>query len=127
VITDPEEFVTSWAQAWNAHDVDGVLAHFHEDVTFTSPVALDVLPETGGVLQGKTALRDYWTRGLRLIPDLHFTIVATFVGVSCMTIQYRNQRDSVVNEVLIFDGELVRTGHGTYPTGGPVNPAGLTR
>jgi hypothetical protein len=29
-------------------------------------------------------------------------------------INYRNHRGESVNEVLIFDGDLVREGHGTY-------------
>ena len=71
MISDPGEFVADWVDAWNAHDIDRVLAHFHDDVTFTSPVATAVLPESAGVLRGKTAVRDYWTKGLELIPDLH--------------------------------------------------------
>ena len=126
VNNNPDEFVTSWVRAWNAHDIEAVLAHFHEDVTFTSPVAVAVLPATAGVLRGKPALREYWTRGLELIPDLHFTVVATFVGVSSVVIQYRNQRGNLASEVLIFDGDLVRAGHGTYPTDATSNPAGLT-
>ena len=31
-----------------------------------------------------------------------------------VVINYRNQRGGLVNEVLIFDGDLVREGHGTY-------------
>ena len=29
-------------------------------------------------------------------------------------INYRNERGGLVNEVLMFDGDLVREGHGTY-------------
>ncbi|RIQ22784.1 nuclear transport factor 2 family protein [Jiangella rhizosphaerae] len=120
---DPHAFAREWAAAWNAHDVEAVLRHFHDDVVFTSPVATRVLPESGGVLRGKDDLRRYWTEGLRLIPDLRFTVEAVSVGVSAIVITYRNQKDVLVNEVLIFDGALVREGHGTYPGDDP-NPAG---
>jgi uncharacterized protein (TIGR02246 family) len=30
-------FAEQWAQAWNARDIERVLEHFTEDVTFTSP------------------------------------------------------------------------------------------
>jgi ketosteroid isomerase-like protein len=61
-----------WARAWNARDVDAVLAHFTDDVTFLSPVAADVVgtPE----LRGKPALREYWERALARIQHLHFTV-----------------------------------------------------
>lgn len=74
-----------------------------------------------GVIRGKQALRKYWSEGMRLIPDLHFEVLALYVGVSTLVINYRNQADGVVSEVLTFDGPLVREGHGTYlaevPTG----------
>ena len=58
---DTTEFSRQWVQAWNAHDVAAVLAHFHDDVLFTSPVAAEMYPETSGVIRGKAALRRYWT------------------------------------------------------------------
>ena len=108
------EFAQAWVEAWNRHDVEGVLAHFHDDVIFTSPVAAQVIPESGGVIRGKDALRKYWVTALAQLPDLHFDIVGVYRGVSSLVINYRNHRDGLVNEVLIFDGELVREGHGTY-------------
>ena len=107
-------FVDEWAVAWNAHDVDRLLQHFAEDVVFTSPVAAQLFASSGGVMRGKAALRDYWTEGLRRIPDLHFEVLATYVGVDTVVINYRNQRGGLVNEVLVFDGPLIVEGHGTY-------------
>jgi hypothetical protein len=108
------DFARIWVDAWNRHDVEAVLAHFHDDVVFSSPVAGRVVPESGGVVRGKAALREYWTSALAQLPDLHFDLVAVYRGVSTLVINYRNQRGQLVNEVLIFDGELVREGHGTY-------------
>ncbi|MBO9624103.1 MAG: nuclear transport factor 2 family protein [Sphingomonas sp.] len=120
---DPDAFAAEWCAAWNAHDLDAVLAHFHEDAVFTSPVAAKLLPETGGRITGKAALRAYWEEGLRRIPDLHFTVERVFAGVDAVVIQYRNQRGVPVSEVLVFDGDRVRSGHGTYPLDLD-NPAG---
>ena len=109
-----EAFADAWVRAWNAHDVEAVLVHFHDDVVFTSPVAARLLPETGGVVRGKPALRDYWVTALRQLPELHFDLVAVYEGESMLVINYRNQRGQLVNEVLAFDVDLVREGHGTY-------------
>ncbi|MUL63977.1 DUF4440 domain-containing protein [Mycobacterium sp. CBMA 234] len=114
VIGDAEAFAQDWCQAWNAHDVEAVLAHFHDDVVFTSPVAARIVPESGGVVRGKDALRQYWTAALAALPELHFDVLATYVGTQTLVINYRNHRGQLVNEVLTFDGELVREGHGTY-------------
>ncbi|MGV0741179.1 YybH family protein [Mycolicibacterium sp. XJ870] len=111
---EPQAFAEEWVRAWNAHDVDAVLAHFHDDVVFSSPVAARVLPDTGGLVRGKDALRHYWITALAGMPDLHFEVVDVYRGESALVINYRNQRGGLVNEVLLFDGDLVREGHGTY-------------
>ena len=111
----PTPEAKTYADPWNAHDIETVLGHFHDDVLFTSPVAARVLPETEGVVRGKDALRHYWTTALKSLPDLHFEIIGVYRGASTLVINYRNHRGELVNEVLIFDGDgLVREGHGTY-------------
>lgn len=112
---DPTTFADEWVTAWNAHDVEAVLVHFSDDVVFTSPVAARVLPDTGGVVRGKAALRHYWTVALAAVPDLCFEVTGVYQGTSTLVINYRNQRGQLVNEVLTFgvDG-LVNEGHGTY-------------
>ena len=111
---DPVAFADEWVGAWNDHDVEAVLAHFHEDVVFSSPVAARLLPESGGLIRGKPALRDYWVTALSILPDLHFEVVGVYGGESVVVINYRNQAGGLVNEVLMFDGDLIREGHGTY-------------
>ena len=119
------ELAAAWASAWNAHDLDRVLAHFADDVVFTSPVAAQLVAGSEGVIEGKDALRRYWQEGLRLIPDLHFEVVGVYAGVNVLVINYRNQKGNLVNEVLAFDGDLVRWGHATYlgPDMGPAASA----
>jgi ketosteroid isomerase-like protein len=111
---EPQQFADDWVQAWNSHDVEAVLAHFHDDVVFSSPIAARVLPDSLGVVRGKDALRHYWTTALELLPDLHFDVIGVYRGESTLVINYRNHRGELVNEVLTFDGALVRVGHGTY-------------
>jgi hypothetical protein len=111
---EPNDFVNAWLKAWNRRDVDAVLQHFHEDVVFTSPIAAEVVPDSNGVVRGKAALREYWCAALKTMPFLRFELVAIYQGESVLVINYRNQSGSLVNEVLEFDGDLVRRGHGTY-------------
>jgi ketosteroid isomerase-like protein len=107
-------FVADWLARWNAHDVEGVLAHFADDVVFTSPVAARVVPDSGGVIRGKAALRAYWSLALDRMPDLRHDLVGSYVGINTVVINFRNQAGGLVNEVLTFDGDLVVAGHGTY-------------
>jgi ketosteroid isomerase-like protein len=118
------DFARDWAAAWNAHDLDALLAHFTEDVVFSSPVAALLVPDSGGVVRGRTALRAYWQVGLERFPDLHFEVIGVYTGVSTVVINYRNHLGRAVCEVLRFDGDLVREGHGTYlPAGGEPDPS----
>ncbi|HTC68004.1 MAG TPA: nuclear transport factor 2 family protein [Acidothermaceae bacterium] len=110
---DPYAFATLWCAQWNAHDLEGLLTHFTDDVVFTSPVASRLLGGDG-IVRGKAALREYWRLGLEKIPDLHFEVIDVYGGVDTLVINYRNQAGARVCEVLTFVGELVSEGHGTY-------------
>jgi ketosteroid isomerase-like protein len=110
---EAQAFAEQWVKDWNARDIDALLGHFTEDVVFTSPVAVRILGGDG-VIRGKEALREYWSEGVRLIPDLRFEVLAVYVGINTLVINYRNQAGGVVCEVLTFEGSLVREGHGTY-------------
>ncbi|HTZ12846.1 MAG TPA: nuclear transport factor 2 family protein [Mycobacterium sp.] len=111
---EPRVFVEAWLTAWNRRDIDAVLAHFHDDVVFTSPVAVQVMPDSDGVVRGKAALREYWCAALKAMPFLRFELVGIYQGESVLVINYRNHSGTLVNEVLEFEGGLVRRGHGTY-------------
>ncbi len=111
---EPGAFAQAWSAAWNRRDVEAVLAHFHDDVVFTSPVAAELLPGATGVVQGKAALREYWTTALAALPELHFEVLGVYRGQGVLVINYRNERGRLVNEVLEFDAGRVRRGHGTY-------------
>lgn len=69
------DFAVQWAEAWNRRDVEAVLAHFHDDVVFTSPTALAVVGSA--TVRGKPALRDYWNTAMGRITSLRFTVDRT--------------------------------------------------
>jgi ketosteroid isomerase-like protein len=106
-------FADQWIEAWNARDVEGVLAHYADDVVFTSQVASRVVPESGGVIRGKEALRQYWNLALQSNKDLHFDLVAVYVGVNTLVLTYRNESGASVNEVMTFEHGLITVGHAT--------------
>ncbi|MGH3265574.1 MAG: nuclear transport factor 2 family protein [Trebonia sp.] len=106
-------FAERWVKAWNDHDVEAVLAHFADDAVFTSPLATRIFPDSGGVVRGKDALRQYWTAGITGSPALHFELLGVYAGVETLVIRFRNERGADRCEVLTFEGGLLRTGHGT--------------
>lgn len=111
---DAHVFACERVEAWNAHDLESILAHFTDDVVFTSPVAEKIVPGSEGVIRSKSTLRDYWRKGLRLILDLRFEIIGVYQGVDAIVIHYRNQNNRLVCEVLFFREILVERGLGSY-------------
>jgi ketosteroid isomerase-like protein len=105
-------FADEWAAAWNELAVERVLAHFDENVSFTSPTALAVV----GVptVRGKQALREYWNKAVARIGSLRFTVDRVLWDVSAweLAIIYDSEIDGRkrrVSENLTFgaDGLVV--------------------
>jgi ketosteroid isomerase-like protein len=69
---DARGFAAQWAEAWNSRDIEQVLAHFHDEVEFTSPTALAVMGTP--TVRGKASLREYWTKALSGLASLRFTV-----------------------------------------------------
>src|SRR5581483_1156753 len=57
---------------WNRRDVEAVLAHFAEDVEFTSQRAAATVGTA--TVRGKEALRAYWLAAMQRIEQIQFTI-----------------------------------------------------
>ncbi|MCD6707384.1 MAG: nuclear transport factor 2 family protein [Thiobacillus sp.] len=85
-------FAQDWIAAWNARDLDAVLAHYSEDCTFASPFVAHFADEPGGRLAGKTSLRAYWAAALAALPALRSELVDVLTDVGCITILYRGRR-----------------------------------
>jgi hypothetical protein len=107
--------------------VERVVRHYADDAVSTSPVAAELLEGSDGVVSGKAALRDYSEAAIRRFPSLHFELLDFYVGIDVMVINYRNHRGGLVNEVLQFDGELVRSVHATYSDQNPSSVGQLRR
>jgi ketosteroid isomerase-like protein len=108
------EFSREWEAAWNRRDVEAILKHFHDDAVFTSPVAKRIGFATDGVVNGKDALRRYWTAALAQNPDLRFQVTTVYQGANTLIIAYKNQQGIDRVEVLAFRHGLVIEGHGAF-------------
>jgi hypothetical protein len=96
-------FAQEWADAWNSHDLERILAHYAEDVVLTSPVALQRFGGDGTV-RGKAALRSYFEGGLKAFPDLHFELIETLWGLETVVVCFINSvRGSKCAEVMLLN------------------------
>jgi ketosteroid isomerase-like protein len=79
------ETITRFNEAFNAHDVDGVMALMTEDVVFenTSP-----FPD-GERFTGQEAVRAFWTSFFANSPRAHFTAEDVFAAGDRATVRWR--------------------------------------
>jgi steroid delta-isomerase len=91
---DAPGFAADWVAAWNRRDLDALLAHFADDVVFTSPKAKIVVGE--GSLRGKERLRAYWTAALARVARLVFSLdrVTWDEAARTLVIVYVGERDA---------------------------------
>jgi ketosteroid isomerase-like protein len=97
-------FAAEWIAAWNARDLERILSHYIDDFEMSSPVIVQLMGEPSGTLKGKTAVRDYWSRALARVPDLHFELVDVYAGAASVVIHYRGHRGPSA-EAFWFDAE----------------------
>lgn len=104
-----ESFAAEWIAAWNAHDLERIVAHYADDVVFLSPHALS---RTGsGRIEGISGLRDYWGPAIAAQPNLKFEFQSALVGHDSLTVLYRNHRGEQVAETFEFNptGKVIRS------------------
>jgi hypothetical protein len=100
---DPQQLAEEWIAAWNAHDLDRVLAHYRDDIELTTPMIRLALGIETGTLRGKTAVREYWATGLQRFPELAFELIAATASIDSIAIVYRAVLGLTAVEVLFFD------------------------
>jgi|SRR6185312_4940869 len=88
-------FAEEWVAAWNARDLDRVLAHYTDDFEFSSPLINAIVGEPSGTLQGKVAVRAYWQAALDRVAYLRFALLDVLIGVNSITLYYRGHRGNV--------------------------------
>jgi ketosteroid isomerase-like protein len=94
-----------WIDAWNSHDLERILAIYSDDSEMTS----DKIPLLGldptGTLRGKDRLRQYWSKGLQLTPNLHFTLIDVYVSPDGLVVFYENERGARICEYLRLNAD----------------------
>ena len=94
-----------WIDAWNSHDLERILALYSEDSEMTS----DKIPLLGfdpsGTVRGKDSLRQYWRKGLDMLPNLHFTLIDVYVSPDSLVVFYKNERGAKICEYLRLNAD----------------------
>lgn len=76
-----QRLLEEWNRAWDRHDLDGVLALFHEEAVFEN--------WTGGKVEGKKALREAWEPWFRNHGGFRFVGEDLFVDEADQKVLYQ--------------------------------------
>ncbi len=113
------EIATKWFQAFNDHNLEQLLALYHDEAEHYSPKLKVRQPETNGLVKGKAALRAWWQDSFNRLPTLSYRPTTFTVNEQRVFMEYvrsvENEVDMLVGEVLeIADGLIVasRVYHG---------------
>jgi ketosteroid isomerase-like protein len=104
-----------WIAAWNAHDLDRVLALYSDAFEMTSKHIVGFGFDASGTLRGKAKVRDYWAFALERLPDLHFELIDLYASPDSLIVFYQNERGGKVCEYLRLDASgKIKQASGNY-------------
>jgi ketosteroid isomerase-like protein len=107
------EIAESWTAAWNARDLEGLMAHYGDDVVFMSPTVILRDDEPSGIIRGKAALTElteHFREGLESFgPSVKFTLLDACVGVGGYALYYERETGAkvIVAKRLDLDDKIV--------------------
>lgn len=101
-----QRFAQAWYAAWNARDLDAIMALYAEEIEHSSPfIARYNADPSCAPLKGKAAVRDYFGRALQRNPTLAFNPMHIGVGVNTVNLVYRRMSGDLAVEVFFFNGQ----------------------
>jgi ketosteroid isomerase-like protein len=92
-IDDNVALVRTWVRAFNARDVDGLVALYHADATHTSPKIRALHPDTGGKLIGREAIAAWWRGAIERTPGLRYEETVITASDERVVLEYVRHAD----------------------------------
>jgi hypothetical protein len=104
-------FADRWYAAWNAHDIDAIMACYAPTISHSSPFIKRYNGTDDVALVGIAAVRDYFARALQRNPTLRFDPMHITVGLESVLLVYRRMSGDLAGEVFFLDdsGLIVRS------------------
>lgn len=101
-----------WFEAFNSHNIEKLLALYDDNAEHYSPKLKTLHPETKGCINGKAALRAWWTEAFQRLPQLHYEILQLTADKQQVFMEYirhtPNEADLRVGEVLVIrNGKII--------------------
>lgn len=106
-----QQFAASWYAAWNAHDLDAIMAHYDPQIAHSSPFIKRYNGTDDLALLGTAAVRDYFSRALARNPTLRFDPMYLTLGLESVILIYKRMTGDLAAEVFHFSaaGKVARS------------------
>jgi hypothetical protein len=82
------ELGRAWLAAFNAKDLDALIALYADDCVHTSPKLRVQRPESGGAIRGKAALRAWWADAFARLPGLRYEELTVTADATRVILEY---------------------------------------
>lgn len=109
--TPNEAIAILWFKAFNTHDLEALLALYHDEAKHFSPKLKIRKPETNGLVQGKAALREWWQDAFDRLPTLNYNYTTLTANDTRVFMEYirkvDGEEDMLVAEVLEISNGLI--------------------
>jgi limonene-1,2-epoxide hydrolase len=106
-----EAIALKWFDAFNQHQLENLLALYHNEAKHYSPKLKIRKPETAGLVIGKAALRDWWKDAFERLPTLHYKVTTLTANNDRVFMEYirtiDGEEEMLVAEVLEIENELI--------------------
>ncbi len=108
-----EAIAQRWFAAFNAHDLEQLLALYADDAEHFSPKLKVRRPETQGLVKGKEELRSWWKDSFERLPSLHYEVLSLTANTEQVFMEYmrhvEGEEDLRVGEVLVIKDGLIQS------------------
>ncbi len=110
--TVTHQIALDWIDAFNAKDLDRLVGLYAENAKHFTPKLKVRQPETGGFIQGRDALRQWWQGAYDRLPTLFYKLLTVTASAERVFIEYvrevEGEEDLIVAEVFdVEHGEIV--------------------
>jgi hypothetical protein len=104
-------FADRWYAAWNAHDIDAIMACYDESIEHSSPFIKRYNGTDDLSIKGIAGVRDYFDRALKRNPTLRFDPMHVTTGLESVLLVYRRMSGDLAGEVFFLNaaGKIVRS------------------
>ncbi|MDF2449245.1 MAG: hypothetical protein K0R26_1749 [Bacteroidota bacterium] len=111
-VTTNKQIAQQWFLAFNEHNLDDLLNLYTDEAEHYSPKLKVRMPETNGLIKGKTALRSWWQDAFDRLPSLRYEIKKLTADEEQVFMEYVRHVDGeeelFVGEVLVIENGKIK-------------------